>query len=275
MKDDYIEGLVSVIMPAYNCENYIRQAVETIEKQTYKNIELVICDDCSTDGTKEIIKELSKKYNNIIALFNKENLKIVKTKNRCLEICNGEYITSQDADDFSDINKISKQVDFLMNNPNIGYVSCGMYKIDNIGNVWGKVKFKEREIQNNDFIKGSPAAHAPTMFRRIAIRKVDGYREDRTTECIEDYDLFFRLQISGIKGYLMPDILYYYRQDENFVKRRKYKYRIDEYKIRKRYYSKLGINGIKALYRFKPLLLGLIPYKLLEKIKLKLQNADR
>lgn len=267
MGDDYIKGLVSVIIPAYNCEDYIEKAVESIENQTYKNIEIIMCDDGSTDGTRNKLRELANKYENITLLFNKENLKIVKTKNECLRVCRGEYIASQDADDYSDIHKIELQVDFLKEHQEIGYLSCGMYKINNNDEIWGEIKFKERKIESEDFIKGSPAAHATTLFRRSAILKVNGYREDKTTTCVEDYDLFFRLQIAGVKGYLLSDILYYYRQDKKFLKRRKYKYRIDEYKIRKLYYPQLKINGVYRLYRFKPLIIGLIPNKLLEKVK--------
>lgn len=275
IKDTYIKGLVSVIVPAYNREEYIEKAIESIAKQTYKNIEIIICDDASTDNTKDKIEKLAGQYNNIITLFNPENMKIVKTKNRCLEVCKGEFITSQDADDYSELNKIEKQINFLEKNKDIDYVSCGMYKVNAKNEIWDEVKFREREITDHDFIKGSPAAHAPTMFRREALKRVNGYREDKTTACIEDYDLFFRMQISGIKGYLMSDILYYYRQDKEFLKRRKYKYRIDEYKIRKLYYPQLNIRKIDRLYRFKPLILGLIPNRLLEKVKAMFKNNMR
>lgn len=267
MRDKYIKNLVSVIIPAYNCEKYIEEAVESIENQEYKNIEIIICDDGSTDKTKDKINQLAKKYKNIIPLFNSKNLKIVKARNKCLEECNGEFITSQDADDYSEKSRLKIQVEFLKRHSEIGYVSCGMYKVDEKGKKIGKVEFNEKQITDKDFVKGSPAAHAPTMFRREVLEKSNGYRDDKITRCIEDYDLFFRLQILGIKGYLLSDILYYYRQDNNFKKRRNYKCRIDEYKIRKKYYIQLSLSRMERLYRFKPLIVGLIPKYIIEKIR--------
>ena len=109
--------LVSVIIPCYNAEKYVEEAVRSIMTQTYKNIEILVTEDCSTDNTLKILKNLEKEDSRIKVIQNKKNLKIVKSLNNMINIAQGKYIARMDADDISLPERIEKQVRFMEENP--------------------------------------------------------------------------------------------------------------------------------------------------------------
>lgn len=110
---------VSVILPAYNSEEGIKTAIESILTQTWKNIELLIVDDCSTDHTLKVIEDYANKDSRIKVLSTKENSGPYVARNIALEEATGEFVTVHDADDWSHTEKIDIQVNHLMNHPNI------------------------------------------------------------------------------------------------------------------------------------------------------------
>ncbi|MGL5023150.1 MAG: glycosyltransferase [Cetobacterium sp.] len=112
------EPLVSIAILTYNQEKFIQETIESCLKQTYKNLQIVIGDDASSDKTKEILLEYKKKFPNIIKLvLNKKNLGITKNVNNILKNCNGKYISWLGGDDRFLENKIEKQVNYLEDNP--------------------------------------------------------------------------------------------------------------------------------------------------------------
>lgn len=258
--------LVSVIIPTYNCSKYIEKCVESIENQTYNNIEIIICDDCSTDNTKDILKILEKKYDNIKILYNEVNLKAAAARNKCIEHSNGDFIAIQDADDYSDALRIEKQVNFLMENSDIDYVSSSAIVFDENGKKGERI-LNNKILTDKDFYKSLPTIHCSTLFKKSALLKVNGYRVDKTTVRMEDADMFYRMQIAKIKGATTSELLYYYNEDDSAFKRRKYKYRVYTYGMRKMYFKQMDLNFFERLYRFKPLFVGLIPINLQKKYR--------
>ena len=255
-------ALVSVIIPAYNCGQYLEECILSLQQQTYKNIEIIICDDCSSDNTYDVMTKLKQKYNNVFILKNDTNMKAGATRNNCINICHGDFILLQDADDYSQSNRIEKLIDVFDKNSDIDYVSSGMNKFDERG-IWSKLSFVERKISKYDIVKGCPVAHAATMFKKEALESVGGYRISRETVRLEDYDLFYRLYLNGKNGYVISDLLYNYREDQHAFKRKKYIYRIDEFKIRKKYFKDMKVKFYYYIYVVKPLVIGLIPLPLL------------
>ena len=116
---------VSVITPAYNCEKYIKKAIESILNQSYKDFEYIIIDDNSTDKTWKIIKSFANKDTRIKAYINKRNLGIPLNRNRGIKLARGKYIVWQDADDISKKHRIKKLYEFMENNKEVGI--CGSY----------------------------------------------------------------------------------------------------------------------------------------------------
>ena len=132
--------LVSIIMPVYNVEKFIAEAIESILDQTYTNFELIIVDDCSTDRTVSIINEYRKKDNRIVFLRNEKNLKICKTLNKAWKQAKGQYILRMDGDDISDVSRIEKMLNYIKSN-NVDLIGSYAVSIDEEGNILSYKKY--------------------------------------------------------------------------------------------------------------------------------------
>ena len=129
--------LVSVIITNYNYSNYLTSCIESVINQTYKNIEIIIIDDCSTDDSVKIISSFATKYNIIQTHYNLQNKGVIYSRNLGIEISNGDYICFLDADDYWDLTKIEKQVDVTKDN-DISF--CDLMIIDQFNKITGKKK---------------------------------------------------------------------------------------------------------------------------------------
>ena len=109
----------------------------------------------------------------------------------------------------------------------------------------------------------SPNVHPTIMIRTEILKEIKGYRVVKETRRAEDYDLFMRLYASGYKGYNIQKELFKYREDHISLRKRKYRYRIDEAKVRIYGFKKLGLFPKAVPYVIKPLIVGLLPYRLL------------
>lgn len=116
--------LVSVIIPTYNRKNIIKRAIDSVLKQTYKNIELIIVDDCSTDGTMEEIQKYYNHIENLIYVINDTNQGAGKSRNIGAEYASGDYIAFQDSDDEWMPSKLEHQMRQISDAPEIGMVYC-------------------------------------------------------------------------------------------------------------------------------------------------------
>ena len=122
---------VSVVMGAYNGERFLRPAIESILNQTFRDFELIVIDDCSTDATPRILREF--KDDRMRVVRNERNLGIAKTLNKGIAIARGEYVALQDHDDLSQPDRFSKQVAFLETHPRVGMVGSRVNLIDESG----------------------------------------------------------------------------------------------------------------------------------------------
>lgn len=202
-----MNDLVSVIIPVYNVEKYVKEAIQSIQNQTYKNLEIIIIDDGSTDDTYSIIKELARSDDRIKFYKNEKNLKIVKTLNRALSLATGSYIVRMDGDDVSKLDRIERKVNFLEQNPDIDLVGCSLISIDENGREIKKIK----KLQSFDLIKKtlrytSPVSHI-WMCKKDVYSRLNGYRE---LSGAEDYDFVLRLISSGMKAINIADYYGYY-----------------------------------------------------------------
>lgn len=113
---------ISVIMPVYNAELYLKKALESITNQTFRDIEIICVDDCSTDSSFSILQNYAEKDSRFVILKNEKNLGIVGALNRGLDIAKGEFIARMDNDDISELNRFQVQVDFLEKTRKLGFV---------------------------------------------------------------------------------------------------------------------------------------------------------
>jgi glycosyltransferase involved in cell wall biosynthesis len=183
---------VSIIIAVYNSEKYIKYSIESIKKQTYKNWELIIINDCSTDSTKEIIDKYKSKK---IKIFNlKKKLGAYKATEFAFNRIKGKYVAILDSDDYSHSNRILSQINQLEKNPQIGLVFT-KYKCINEKNKIIKNIKKEKSISENKFNRLFPcinlACNSSAMFRKKFIKELIFYNKD----FFYSYDYNFYLKI--------------------------------------------------------------------------------
>lgn len=179
--------IVTVLMPVYNGERYLREAVESILSQRYKDLEFIIIDDGSEDQSAEIIKS----YNDPHILFfqNGKNLGLVATLNKGIELAKGRYIARMDCDDISLPERLEKQVSFMDKNPEIAV--CGTWiKIIGKEEIW-RYPTESKEIKCKLLFE-SAIAH-PSVMIRTNVFLSDNIRYNINFEHAEDYGLWVNL----------------------------------------------------------------------------------
>jgi len=182
---------VSFIIPVHNEENYITACIESIFKNTYRNIEIIVVDDGSTDATKELLTPFLDK----ITYIYQERSGIAKARNRGLEESTGEMIAFVDADDITGKMRIELQVKKMLENTKLGMVFCGCTYIDqNDGFLQGVGRFPE--FNKNKFLgmmfeSNRILSISTTLIKRKALNDV-GYF-DESLPVLEDYDLWLRI----------------------------------------------------------------------------------
>ncbi len=244
--------LVSIIIPVYNAASYIDDCIESLLSQTYQNIEILLCDDCSTDNSREILKKY-KSNTRCKVLYNEKNLRQASTRNRCIQIATGNFIMMQDADDIATPDRIEKLLAGFDDSEKIDFVSSACFLFDEKGK-YGSIHKKIPYPQQKDLLKGIPFVHASSIFKCEALKTVGGYRICKMTRRGEDYDLIMRLYAAGFRGKNIDDELYGYRVDKDCYARRTFSARIDEIKIRFYGYKANGILfPLGIMYMFKPL----------------------
>ncbi|WP_173938805.1 glycosyltransferase family 2 protein [Campylobacter coli] len=211
--------LVTVIMPAFNRENYISFAIESILNQDYLNFEFIIIDDCSTDATYNIIQEYAKRDQRIIVLRNKKNKGIVYSLNRCLERSRGKYIARMDDDDISLPERIEKQVNVM--EKDISIVVAGTYfkpmdeNLEFFGN-W--VNVCKHEMIKLKMMFECPICH-PTVMIRASFLKENNLKYSYKHQYAEDYKLWSDIIQKGGKIINIPEVLLFYRISNSSISR--------------------------------------------------------
>lgn len=182
---------VSVIIPAYNAQEYIADAIESILTQTFEDIEIIIVDDASTDETARVALGYAAKDDRIRLYTNKVNLGIGANRTKGIKLAFGEYICWQDADDVSLPDRIDQQVKYLDTHLRVGIVGGFIQFFDENGN--GPI----REYSENDtdlrktIFRYNPVAQPASMARRECYDEVGGYDGSLTTS--EDLEMLFRI----------------------------------------------------------------------------------
>lgn len=224
----------------------------------------------SSDNTYKIALDFQKQYpNKIFLLRNYKNMGLNYTLNKCAKMARGKFLARQDGDDISLSNRLQKQIDFLNKNPDYTIVTSSMITFDENGD-WGIIKNSEKPTKY-DFIKNSPINHAPCIIRKEAFEDVEGYTVDRSLLRVEDYHLWFKLYSKGYKAYSFQEPLYKMRDDKNAQKRRNFKNRINEMRVKKIGFKMINIPWRYNIYILRPIFLALTPpglYKILHYKKL-------
>ncbi|MGL4875399.1 MAG: glycosyltransferase family 2 protein [Clostridium sp.] len=262
---------ISVIMGVFNVGDgkKLKESVESILNQSYRDFEFIICDDGSKDDTYKIIKEISLNDKRIKIIKNEKNSGLAQTLNNCLKIAKGEYIARMDDDDFSYKDRFKKQVEILESNLDIDIVGSSL-DIYNGERITHKQSARNEYPQKEDFAWGTCFFHPSTMIRKEKLEQAQGYRIAKETRRAEDYDLFMRMYAMGCKGYNFKEALLRYYVNNEAMKKRKYAYRIDEAIVRYKGFKLLKLSKKKYIYILKPLIVGALPKDMLLKIQSKM-----
>lgn len=150
-----IPGMVSIIMPSYNCSSYIERTINSVLAQTYENWELIVVDDCSTDDTYEKLKGFESKDIRIKILLSESNSGAAAARNKALKSAEGEYIAFLDSDDTWEVTKLQKQISFMKTNNYL--FTCTYYdKINESGDSLNRIITYKKRGTYSDLLKNCP-----------------------------------------------------------------------------------------------------------------------
>jgi cellulose synthase/poly-beta-1,6-N-acetylglucosamine synthase-like glycosyltransferase len=206
-----MKPLVSVIIPVFNKQNYVSEAIESVFAQTYAPIEIIAVNDGSTDNSLEVI---SRYLNDGIQVIDQKNSGVERARNLGFSKSVGSFIVFLDADDLMKSNRITKQIDLFISDPNLVLVGTWANVIDRSGNMVGSIcpNTSNAAIQlgnlfRNQFVSSS------VMVRRSAIADGLVFNESRGTRFAEDFDLWNRVSKKGLVANI-PEKLTSYRRLE-------------------------------------------------------------
>jgi glycosyltransferase involved in cell wall biosynthesis len=214
-----IPNLVSVVVPVYNRAPFINSCLNSLAQQSYKNLEVIIVNDGSTDETMRVIKGWKKnlklpksKKNRVLTVNLPCNVGVAGATHIGLFLARGEFIAMQDSDDLSHSERIQKQVRFLRQNPetsvvgsNYAYFPNGAFNQKKVAR-WLRYGEQIKETYKNG---GHCVCHGTILFRGTVFDQLGGHT--RKLEGAEDYEFIAKCISNDLEVENIPEVLYYYR----------------------------------------------------------------
>ncbi|MBQ4600635.1 MAG: glycosyltransferase [Oscillospiraceae bacterium] len=237
---------VSVILPAYNAEKYIKEAMDSILSQTFADFELIVLNDCSQDSTEELI--LSYEDPRVVYVKNEENLGVARTLNRGLALAKGEYIARMDADDISLRSRFEKQAAYLDTHSNVAVLGSNVELFDENGTIqtgWSSTDPRQLKL---DLFFACPFAHPGVMMRTAVIRELGGY--DPEYEGLEDYELWYRVSRKANISTLADVLLRYRLHGGQVTQNPSERYRQRLLALKRRQLGTLGMEDNDAYFDY-------------------------
>lgn len=226
-------------MPAYNCEKFIVESINSVLAQTYHKWELLVLDDGSTDNTLEIIEKFENKDPRIIKLQNKNNIGVSETRNKGISFAQGEWIAFLDSDDIWEPSKLEKQLKFANDNlaefifTGSSYMNEKGEPFKGIFEVPEQVDYKK--LRHHNVISCSSVLVKKRFFKNIKMEKDDMH---------EDYAVWLRILNLGVTAYGINEPLLIYRLSTKSKSGNKLKTIKMTYKV----FRFIGINPIGSAY---------------------------
>lgn len=203
-----MKPLVSVIVPNYNYERYLREAIDSALAQTYPHIEIIVVDDGSQDNSREILKS----YGDKIRTFVQQNAGVSAARNNGVKNCSGKYVAFLDADDVWLPQKIEKQVELFEREKDLGLVHVGVEEFDANGNTLKKrLEGMSGDVSQEFLLFERPVVlggGSGLMLPREVFDEVGGF--DLNLQTSADWDLFYRVSRNYKLGFV-PEVLLRYR----------------------------------------------------------------
>ena len=223
-------SLVSIILPVYNSEKYVTECLESIIIQTYKNWELIIIDDGSTDSSNDIVSAFILKVNNSVNYIKLSHHGLPYCLNYAIRKANGKYIARIDADDIMLPTRLEKQVIYLEQNSKIGILGTNAYEINEKGEIFNILTKPQGHLKiKNACSYDCPILHPSVMMRKAIFFK---YYYNELYPSPEDYDLWIRL----------INIIQFDNLQEVLIKKRNHIGQITHFKNRTFMYRSIKLN---------------------------------
>ncbi len=220
MNEEYIEDLVSIVLPVYNCEKFLEETIKTIQNQTYTNWEALFVNDCSKDKSAEIIKEASTKDSRIKLINLKENSGAAIARNTGMEEAKGRYIAFLDSDDLWDNEKLEKQLKFIKEGnyaftfTSYEFVTEDGTKTGKIVRVPDKINYKQA-LKNTTIFTSTVIFDAKTLGKELI--KMPNVKRG------QDSATWWKVLKNGNIAYGLDENLSFYRRSENTLSSNKFK----------------------------------------------------
>ncbi|NJO78993.1 MAG: glycosyltransferase [Cyanobacteria bacterium RM1_2_2] len=199
---------VSVIIPSYNCEPYLAEAIDSVLAQTYQNFEIIVIDDGSTDCTAELLQT----YGSQIRAIHQPNQGVALARNHGIQQAQGEWIAFLDADDVFLPDKLAAQMALASADSRLGIIHSGWHRVDAQGNrlltvePWRQVP----ELNLESWLRWKPVLPSAMLFRRQWLEQAGGF--DPRFPPAEDTELVLRLALMGCSAKWLPQVTVNYRQ---------------------------------------------------------------
>jgi len=215
--------IISIIVSIYNSDKTLSTMIDSVLNQTYKEFELILINDGSTDNSLDIIKEFAKKDIRIV-IIDKKNSGLTKSLNIGLKKANGKYIARIDADDIWYPTKLEKQVEFLEQNQDYTLIGTAYNEIDDNGKIIYKKQripllITDEEIREN-IVKFNPFFHSSVMFRKKVLETIGFYNEE--FKYTQDYEYWVRI-MSKYKVTNIDEVLASRRYSDDMISIKKEK----------------------------------------------------
>jgi len=238
--------IITVYITNHNYGVYIKKAIDSVLEQSYKNIDLIIIDDASTDRSKKIIKRYEK-YDSVRIIYNKKKRGLIKSSNIAIKASKGNFILRLDADDYLDKKCVKILYNNIRKNNNIAMVYSDYYEIDNSDNIL--IKQKQIDINSRNNLRDRPVLAACCLIRKSALFSVNLYDEKFNRQ--DGYDLWYKL-IKEFNFKYISKPLFFYRKHTNNLTSDK----ASLYKTRSQILKKYAYEKIKKLN-----IIGVVPVR--------------
>lgn len=216
MNNNDSKPVVSVLMSVYNGAPYLKEALDSIRKQTLTDWECIVIDDCSSDESPEILRDYALNDPRFKVYRNDSNQRLALSLNTAIQKACGKYYARMDADDISFPERFEVQVGYLEKNKECDIVSCAQLKINQNSELLEKRVHAKKAISAEKMKKvllvGCPLTHPGIMVRSDVYKQLQGYRSFPVSE---DLDFYLRAMTLNYNIELMSDVLMYYRVNEN------------------------------------------------------------
>lgn len=205
---------VSVVIPTYNCDRFLPEAIDSVLRQTLTQLEIIVIDDGSTDQTAAILQAYQNRHGDRVRTVSRSNQGVSASRNHGIRLAQGEWIAFLDADDVFFPSKLEAQLHIAAQNPQLGMIHSGWQRVDQTGQVLKLVEpwHQVPRLDLEGWLRYKPVLPSAMLFRRDWLLKAGGF--DSRFSMSEDTELILRLARSGCGADWLRQVTVSYRQHD-------------------------------------------------------------